>query len=73
MNRWEQIMSSKTYEPKPRLVGGRFGFVRHRFPIKGGISLRDVMLRSMYCTSQWSHLFERRDLKVGESVTVKLP
>lgn len=31
------------YEPKERLCGGVYGFVRHRFPIRGGITSSDVM------------------------------
>lgn len=33
------------FEPIPRLCGGVFGYVQHRFPIKGGISLRDIWVR----------------------------
>ena len=33
-------------EPKQRWVGGRFGWAIHRFPIKGGITLTEVMLRN---------------------------
>ena len=32
------LNDQKTVEPIQRLVGGRFGFAFHRFPIKGGIS-----------------------------------
>lgn len=38
-----EFMSMRCYEPKERLCGGEFGFVRHRFPIKDGISLKEVM------------------------------
>jgi len=37
----------KNIEPQKRLVGGSFGWAAHRFPIKGGISWRDVMIRDM--------------------------
>jgi len=37
----------KCYEPKERLCAGRFGFVRHRFAIKGGISTTEVMARNL--------------------------
>jgi hypothetical protein len=33
----------KRVEPQQRLVGGRFGYAIHRFPIKGGISMLDLM------------------------------
>lgn len=72
MLHWNEMMNAKTYEPEPRLAGGRFGYVRHRFPIKNGISIREVMLRSMYCTPQWSHLFER-GADIGEIMAVKTP
>ena len=39
------IMRRPIYEPKPRWCGGVFGYVAHRFPIKGGISTRDVLMR----------------------------
>ena len=39
-----RILREKNTEPKQRLVGGRFGWAVHRFPIKGGISWVDVML-----------------------------
>lgn len=34
-------------EPDKRLVGGSFGWAYHRFPIKGGISLTDTLIRDM--------------------------
>jgi len=34
----------KVCEPKKRLVGGSYGWACHRFPIKGGISYRDIIL-----------------------------
>lgn len=37
----------KRVEPKQRWVGGRFGWAIHRFPIKGGISLLDVIAQSI--------------------------
>lgn len=42
-----EIMNRKSIEPTPRLHGGRFGFARHRFPIKDGISLTDVMVMNL--------------------------
>lgn len=29
----------KCVEPKKRMVGGRFGWAVHRFPIKGGVTV----------------------------------
>lgn len=34
------------YEPTKRWCGGSYGWVMHRFPIKGGISPREVMVRN---------------------------
>lgn len=38
---------SKRVEPVPRLVGGVFKHAVHRFPIKGGISMRDLVARNV--------------------------
>jgi hypothetical protein len=37
------IARAKRYEPIPRLCAGKFGYVAHRFPIKNGISMAQVM------------------------------
>lgn len=37
------VLHAKTFEPHKRLCAGRFQWVSHRFPIKGGISLIDVL------------------------------
>ncbi|CDN87341.1 hypothetical protein BN948_01763 [Hydrogenophaga intermedia] len=37
------ILSQRCVEPQRRMVGGRFGWAVHRFPIKGGISLQHAM------------------------------
>lgn len=34
-NTYDEI---KSVEPVRRMVGGRYGFAHHRFPIKGGIT-----------------------------------
>jgi len=38
-----KIFRDKVYEPAPRNKDG-VRWIAHRFPIRGGISLRDVML-----------------------------
>lgn len=38
---------NKCVEPEPRMVGGRFGYAFHRFQIKGGISLVEVMAKNI--------------------------
>ena len=42
-----EIMRQPVYEPRKRWCGGRYGWVAHRFPVKGGISMRDVWMRNM--------------------------
>ncbi len=39
--------SARYYEPEPRMCAGRMQWVRHRFPINGGITIRDVMARDL--------------------------
>jgi hypothetical protein len=39
--------NEKRVEPTQRLVGGKFGWAVHRFPIKGGISLSQVFVRNV--------------------------
>jgi len=38
-------MHKLTVEPKPRMVGGRWGYAFHRFPIKGGITPAEAIVR----------------------------
>jgi hypothetical protein len=40
-----KLVGKLLYEPKPRWCGGVFGYVGHRFPIRGGISWLDVLAR----------------------------
>ena len=40
---WHPWITDKVYEPTPRLCGGVYGYVGHRFPIKNGISKIEVM------------------------------
>lgn len=37
------LWHERVYEPKKRLFEGRYQWARHRFPIKGGITFRDVV------------------------------
>lgn len=41
------IIHAKVYEPKKRLFQGSFGWAYHKYPIKGGISFREIMARSL--------------------------
>lgn len=34
-------------EPKQRMCAGEYGFVRHRFPIKGGINHHEALSRTI--------------------------
>ena len=48
----------KYYEPKERkFAGSGVQFVGHRFPIKDGISLREVMVRRSFKRSPLLELF----------------
>lgn len=54
-------LHSKRTEPVKRMVGGRFGYATHRFPIKGGISLWTALAQDMSQTNiLLKRLVERR-------------
>ena len=38
---------SKRVEPKPRMVGGKFGYAFHKYPIKNGVSWEDLIAKSV--------------------------
>jgi hypothetical protein len=46
----------KCVEPKKRWVGGKFGWAVHRFPIKGGITKREIfrqeLIESIYAAEK---------------------
>lgn len=42
------LFHAKVYEPRKRWCGGSYGWVAHRFPVKGGISWRDVMASEQF-------------------------
>lgn len=46
-DQWQNAMHGKTYEPEKRKCAGVYGYVSHRFPIKGGISSLDVLAMSV--------------------------
>jgi hypothetical protein len=48
LQKLNDALDARTYEPNKRFVGGTYGWANHRFPIKGGISFRQVMIRNMY-------------------------
>jgi hypothetical protein len=45
-------------EPVQRMVGGRFGWAIHRFPIAGGRSLVETVIRNSACDRR-NPLFEK--------------
>ena len=42
-----EMFAKKSFEREPRLAKGHFGYVRHRFPIKDGISGYDVAVKNI--------------------------
>ena len=44
---FSEVIHRKCIEPQKRMVGGRFGWARHRFPIKGGISWLQTAAKDM--------------------------
>ena len=41
------ITENKCVEPEKRWVGGEHGWAVHRFPIKGGITMKEMMVCSL--------------------------
>lgn len=56
-----KAMSGKRVEPQQRMVGGSYGWAIHTYPIKGGITLADVMYQNI-CKN--NALFKRLTGKV---------
>lgn len=55
----------KRVEPKKRMVGGRYGYAFHRFPIKGGISPQDVMLENIKANNPLLDRLKKRQVQNG--------
>jgi hypothetical protein len=53
-------LRDKRVEPEKRMVGGRYGYAIHRFPIKGGISLGDVLAESITKTNALFRMLAQR-------------
>ena len=73
---YRTFLNAKNYEPMQRRYAGSKCpvWVCHRFPIKGGISLREVMVRSFACNSVLTKgLFEAKGAKIGETLRIRLP
>ena len=57
------IFHERRYEPVKRNHGNGPEYIGHRFPIKGGISLRDVMWKQAgeyNLLKAWEKVFKRR-------------
>ena len=59
-------INAPTYEPQKRMVAGRYTWAKHRFPIKGGISFRETMIRDLYSAqnSTWLEMFKTMNTPV---------
>ena len=55
----KRVFHAKVYEPKKRLCGGHYGWVQHRFPVKDGISWRDVMIANSFAPNPLLELFRK--------------
>ena len=53
-------LDRRVVEPEQRMVAGRYGWAVHRFPVRGGITVRE-MLRRSFCelTTRPNALFLR--------------
>lgn len=60
-----RALNAPVYESKPRLCGGHFGYVSHRFPIKGGISWKEVMVRQSFAPNPLLDLVRYQGKKIG--------
>lgn len=54
-------LTRKIVEPQKRLRGGSFGWAIHRFQIKGGITLPEMMRRDLSEPSLLGRLFTKGD------------
>jgi len=64
LQKLNESLDRRCYEPKKRLVNGKYGWARHRFPIKGGISFREVLIRNLYEPNEdnlLKHFVEKKD------------
>jgi hypothetical protein len=41
------LTGGRCVEPKKRMVGGKFGYAAHRFPIIGGITFAEMMMEAV--------------------------
>lgn len=62
-------LNRPSIEPQKRMVGGQYGWARHRFPIKGGISPRQAMMHDLYSSrnSTMLEMFKNMNTSLFES------
>lgn len=60
-------MEAKCVEPEKRMCGGVYGWVVHRFPIKGGKSPADTVWRELWESQTKRIGFTRRILNYMEA------
>ena len=70
--KFHEIFSAKCYEPIKRNKDG-LRYVGHRFPIRNGISLREVMVRSFVAKSIFLTDTSKNEARIGDTLRIKLP
>ena len=53
------LNGAKCIEPFPRMCAGRFRYVTHRYPIKGGISASQMIGRSLAEKNAMFHIIKK--------------
>lgn len=53
------MLNKRCVEPQKRMCAGRYGWVIHRFPIKGGLPLRSIWLGMLIETAARESFFTR--------------
>lgn len=55
---YREVIHGKFYERNPRKGTLQPHWLRHRFPIKNGLSFRETLLEDMRSQNYWSELFK---------------
>lgn len=53
----------KCVEPEKRMVGGRYGWAVHRFPIKGGVTLSVIWAEEIFNQAARPSFFSKMNLE----------
>lgn len=53
------LLDQRVVEPKKRMVGGHYGWAVHRFPIKGGRTMAETLMRD------WAKKIETQAARPG--------